>query len=175
MKDHISAMIVAGLLAVPTHGWAQTAPDSIFIPTELTEIRHQEASLTIRDAAGELHVYAPADLEALPTYSVETTTPWRDTPARFEGVMLSDLLERHGLSSLDQIHVVAENDFVSEIPREVWESGAVMVATRVDGQPHTRRSRGPIQFIIPMERYNADSRFAAQHLVWMASEIRPAD
>ena len=175
MKRLFMAACVAASLIAPGALLAQIAPDPAFSPVELPDLRHRDASLTIIDADGQAHVYTPADLEGLPTYMVETTTPWRETPARFEGVLLSDLLSKHGLIDQERIHVVAENDFVSEIERDVWQTGAIMIATRVDGAPHTRRARGPIQFIIPMESFSTNEMFTAQHLVWMAAEIRPAD
>ena len=175
MKQEIVAALAAMCLLAPGAALAQVAPDPAFSPVELADIRHREASLTIVDATGMAHVYTPADLEGLPTYMVETTTPWRETPARFEGVLLSDLLERHGLIDTPRLQVIAENDFVSEMDREVWQTGAIMIATRVDGAAHTRRARGPIQFVIPMQRYSSEEVLAERHLVWMAAEIRPAE
>ena len=47
----------------------------------------------------------------------------------------------------------------------------ILVATRVNGAAHTRRERGPIQFIIDMDEYNASELTSSSNLVWMAARI----
>lgn len=175
MKRHVFAGLVCSVLAWPAASFAQQLPNAAFKRVELAPIAHSDASLTIIDPSGTEHVYLPADLEALPTYALETVTPWREEPALFEGIMLADLLARHGLDQLDRIFVLAENDYVTEIDRAALQAGALMVATRVNGEPHSRRARGPIQFVVPMEMLEAEREITSQHLVWMAALIRPAD
>ncbi|MGI9393665.1 MAG: hypothetical protein ACR2OY_03380 [Boseongicola sp.] len=140
-------------------------------PVELTPINHREAQLEIRIGDGSRSAYAPADLEAFPTYQIETTTPWRETPAIFEGILLTDLLEAHGLLDAPSIRVTAENDFTTVIDQEVWQAAPILVATRVDGRPHSRRDRGPIQFVVASEDYVGSPVVTEDHLVWMAAVI----
>lgn len=175
MKLSLSAAAVGVALLLPVSLAAQVPPNPAFQPVTLSPVVHSEATLTIVDMLGVEHVYAPADLEALPTYALVTTTPWREDPAVFEGVLLVDLLIRHGLDQTDGVFVLAENDYVSEIGRAAWETGAIMIATRVDGRPHSRRARGPIQFVVPMQAYETEQAITTQHLVWMAARIGPAD
>ena len=54
--------------------------------------------------------YSPAALEELPTYRMRTTTPWREEPAEFEGVLLKDILEANGLADVEAINVATENE-----------------------------------------------------------------
>ncbi|MGI9391110.1 MAG: hypothetical protein ACR2O1_13720 [Boseongicola sp.] len=140
-------------------------------PVELTPIHHREAQLEIRVGDGSGASYAPEDLEAFPTYRIETTTPWRETPAVFEGILLTDLLKAHGLLDAPSIRVTAENDFTTVINQEVWEAAPILVATRVDGRPHSRRNRGPIQFVVAAEDYVGSPIVTEDHLVWMAAVI----
>ena len=86
---------------------------------------------------------------------------------------MSELLEASGLSSVDAIAVTAENDYRTVIEREIWESVDILVATRVDGRPHSRRVRGPIQFVIDMDAFNASAVTSESNLVWMAARIEP--
>jgi len=116
--------------------------------------------------------YGPQELERFPTYALTTTTPWRDAPARFEGILLADLLAAHGLSGAPAIEVLAENDFATVIERQAMETGAFLIATRVDGAPHSRRARGPIQLVVPDRLYDALGPLRERHLVWMVKEIR---
>lgn len=75
---------------------------------------------------------------------------------------------------MEAILVTAENDFTSVIPREVRLQHDVMLATRVDGQPHSRRARGPIQFVIDMDACENSTVAREGHLVWMAARIEAA-
>ena len=107
------------------------------------------ASLTIVGNQGEI-TYSAEELEEIGFYRVTTVTPWRNEPAAFDGPLLTDLLEMHGLKSAPALRVVAENDYAVVIPSEIWKKWPIVVATRVNGKPHTRRQKGPIQFILPM-------------------------
>lgn len=145
-------------------------------PVTLEPMRHADASLTVVASDGQTVTYTPDDLERFPTYRLVTTTPWREQPAAFEGVLLRDVLAASGLDTLDAINVVAENDYAAVVERTVWETTPVLVATRVDGKAHSRRARGPIQFIIDMDDYRAnDLVLAERHMVWMAARIEPLE
>ena len=119
------------------------------VAVELEPIRHASAQLTVAGPGGET-MYSPADLEALGASRMVTVTPWREQEAAFDGVLLTDLLDANGLSEADAIRVVAENDYAVVIPSEVWKKWPILVATRVNGKAHSRRERGPLQFILPM-------------------------
>ena len=141
------------------------------IEVDLEPMNHAEASLMVVGADGAEVMYSPAELEAFTTYSMTTTTPWRDEPANFEGVLLADVLAASGLDGVDAIAVTAENDYSTVITRELWESVDILVATRVDGRPHSRRARGPIQFVIDSETFNSSDLTSESNLVWMAARI----
>lgn len=139
----------------------------------LDQIEHSTAELTVADKDGTEVTYDPGRLEQLPTYRLMTATPWRDDPATFEGVLLRDLLDAHGLVDSDEIMVTAENDYTVTIPRKIWMELDVLIATRVNGAPHSRRARGPIQFVIDMDAYQSHADVREDHLVWMAARIEP--
>ena len=144
-------------------------------PVELEAIEFQDAALTFAGADGE-KTYTPAELEEFGTYRIVTTTPWRDEPAVFEGPLLGELLEAHGLADLPAIRVTAENDYSVVIPREVWAERPVMLATRVDGEAHRRRERGPLQFVFLMDEEPAlGEQSFEKNWVWMAERIEPAE
>jgi hypothetical protein len=162
----ISAALIAAVVA--TSGWAGQ-PE----PVALAAVKHAAASLEVIGTDGASKTYSPNDLETFPTYRLKTTTPWRQEAAEFEGVLLTDILAAHGLSDVPAIKVTAENDFTSVIGREVWQSVQILVATRVDGRPHSRRARGPIQFVMDMDAYSASDAASESDLVWMAARIEP--
>ena len=146
-----------------------TAPE----PVQLDRIEHTAAELTVTAADGTEVTYDSERLEQLPTYRLLTTTPWRDEAANFEGVLLRDLLKAHNLADAAEILVTAENDYTVTIPRQIWMELDVLVATRVNGAPHSRRARGPIQFVIDMDSYQNHAAAREDHLVWMAARIEP--
>lgn len=166
MKTLFAGLLVACLTAASL----SAAPR----PVALDSIAHAPADLIVIAADGTEARYDPAALEALPTYSLTTTTPWRSEPATFAGVLLTDLLAAHGLSEVEAILVTAENDYAVTIPRAVWEELEILVATRVDGRAHTRRARGPIQFVIDMDAYKASEIARQDYMVWMAARIEAA-
>jgi hypothetical protein len=165
MKPVLPFVLAAVVAAMPISACA--APK----PVVLESVQHMPAELVVMRPDGSEIRYSPADLEALPTYRLTTTTPWRANPAAFDGVLLSDILEASGLDGAEAILVTAENDFTATIPKAVWQDLDMLVATRVDGQPHTRRARGPIQFVIGMDAYTASGIAREEHLVWMAARI----
>ena len=151
----------------------QNATAGTLEPVELQPIRHRPATLTVVAPDGTERSYTAAELETFPTYSLTTRTPWRETPANFEGVLLSDILAANGLADAGSVMVTAENDYASTISRDVWEDVDILVATRVDGRAHSRRARGPIQFVIDMEAFAASDLTSESNLVWMAARIEP--
>lgn len=169
--DALKRLIALPLFLFVFGGVAFAAPVTVV----LEPIKHQRATLEIRDAENRVTQYAPADLERFPTYRIVTRTPWRDQPAAFEGVLLSDLLAFHGLSDASSIRVIAENDYATTIERRVWESVPVLVATRVDGRAHSRRARGPIQFVVAEDDFAGSDIVQERHMVWMAKTIEIAE
>ncbi|MEM9578231.1 MAG: hypothetical protein AAF999_14605 [Pseudomonadota bacterium] len=141
----------------------------------LDPIPHADATLVVLAPDGSETSYTPSQLEQFTTYRMTTKTPWRETPATFEGVLLSDVLEAHGLAEMSTIVVTAENDYSTSISRDVIGTVEILVATRVDGKAHSRRARGPIQFVIDAAAYEASGVATESDLVWMAARIEPAD
>ena len=140
---------------------------------DLEPIGHVDATLTVVDANGNETIYTPQDIEALGGYRMVTTTPWRNEETVFEGGLLQDLLRKHGLDQAAAIRVLAENEFESILESAVWEAAPILLATRVEGRPHSRRARGPIQFDVSMKDYGGSPVIEERHLVWMAARIEP--
>jgi len=151
------------------------APAADPVSVELDTIRHRQAALSITGPGGEA-TYSPAQLEEMGAMRMITRTPWRDEEAAFDGVLLSELLDAHGLLEATAIRVIAENDYAVVLPNMVWKNWPVLVATRVNGRAHTRRERGPIQFVLPMSN---DARVGEGDLVnywvWMAARIEAVE
>ena len=142
---------------------------------QLDPIRHARAALVVAGPDGET-TYKPAELEALGSMRMVTVTPWRDDTTEFDGVLLTDVLDANGLGDVDAIRVIAENDYAVTITAETWKRWPILVATRVNGKPHTRRERGPIQFVLPMSDFpEAGAKGHGKNWVWMAARIEVAE
>ena len=134
---------------------------------DLTKIEHAEAALEIVGLQGLRTVYSPAELEQFPTYEITTATPWRDEPAVFSGVLLSDVLAHHNMLSVDELLVTAENEFTVSFDREALAAAPILIATRVNGAPQSRRARGPIPFVIEDQSMRTSDVLTESHLDWM--------
>ncbi len=167
MHSRFLAVAAVALSALPAFAGPMTE-------VNLAPIQHAEATLVVVSGDGSEVEYSPAELEGMTTYSLTTMTPWRDEPAEFEGVLLADVLAANGLDMVDSIRVTAENDYATVIEREIWETVDIMVATRVDGRAHSRRVRGPIQFVIDMDAYTGSDLTSESNWVWMAARIEPS-
>lgn len=162
------------ILSLAVAGWTVPAVAEP-MAVDLEPIRHTSAQLTVAGPNGET-MYTPAELESLGASRMVTITPWREQAAEFDGVLLTELLEANGLSEADAIRVVAENDYAVVIPSEVWKKWPILVATRVNGKAHTRRERGPIQFVMPMsEQPEAGASGNGSNWVWMAARIEAVE
>ena len=152
-----------------------TVSQAEVLPVELEQVRHQNASLVVVGADGE-NEYNAAQLEALGSYRMVTRTPWRDQETAFDGALLNDVLRENGLDGARAIRVIAENGYATEIEAEVWKNYPILLATRVNGRPHSRRARGPIQFVLPLSdspEVAADGQM--KNWVWMAARIEPVE
>lgn len=140
---------------------------------ELNPIQHNRGALVVVDMQGTKTNYSSADLENMTTYRMVTTTPWRRAPTQFDGVMLVEILRKHGLDQVSEILVSAEDGFGTLLSRDLFQSVDILVATRVNGKAHQRRQRGPLQLIIHEQDFRAPTLAKEANLVWMVARIAP--
>ncbi|MDR6759243.1 hypothetical protein J2Y48_004559 [Mycoplana sp. BE70] len=103
----------------------------------------------------------------LPQHRIETRTPWTDGIARFDGVLLRDLLAAVGASG-DTLFAEAINGYRIAFPLSDADEFGVLLAMRLDGKRLSRRDKGPLWIVYPRdsiaevrdERY--DSRWVWQ-------------
>ena len=85
--------------------------------------------------------------------------------------MLRDILSANGLDEVGSILVTAENDYTTKMTRDLWQSVDILVSTRVNGAPNSRRTRGPILFVIEQGVFESSNLTSESNLVWMAARI----
>ena len=132
--------------------------------------------LTVSGAIGRTNAAGEARfdremLETLGLTTVRTSTNWTDGVKVFEGVLLETVLRRVGASG-SKVHAFALDDFQNTIPVSDLEYG-VLLAMRMDGQPLTLRTKGPLWIVYPRDTYAAlnDVRYDSRW-VWQLKSLR---
>jgi len=98
---------------------------------------------------GETQSVSLAEIEGLGVYRTRTTTPWERGELLFEGPLLANVVKYIGLGDAPAIRIRALDGFTTDIPREDWLEGSVLLATRRDGKLLTRRDQGPVRVVYP--------------------------
>lgn len=107
--------------------------------------------LTISGKVGETNqagaaLFDLAMLEALPQQSFVTNTPWYKEPTKFTGPLLRDVLAAAKASGAT-LEAMALNDYKTSIPMDDARQFNMIVAHRINDQPISVRTKGPL-FII---------------------------
>lgn len=108
--------------------------------------------------AGKIHntnlggqaLFDMAMLEALPQHSFTTRTPWTKAPLHFSGPLLRDVLGAVKANGT-RIQATALNDYKVQIPVEDTQRHDVLMALRMNGEPMSVRTRGPLFIVYPFD------------------------
>jgi hypothetical protein len=123
----------------------------------------------------ELPVTVP-ELEALGLYQVTTESPWEEGDLTFQGVLFSDVVAYLGLGDATSLRIRALDDYAQEVPREDWVDKPLILATRQDGEPLTRRTQGPSRLVYPLSEYPGyEPTVQDDRWVWLIKRIERAD
>jgi hypothetical protein len=96
--------------------------------------------------------FTAADLEAIGSGQIATTTPWHDGTPVFEGVPM-DLLLAHVGAEGEVADVVALNDYRTTIPLTDFTTYPVLLALKQDGEYMSVRNKGPLFIIYPFDDF----------------------
>lgn len=108
-------------------------------------------------------------LLALPQSSMETRVPWHDGPARFEGPLLSRLMESLGVHG-ETLIVTGLDGYSIRIPlAEAYKMDAMM-AHSCNGKSLSIRELGPLILLYPQgDGFSSQQRLF--RTVWQVSHI----
>ncbi len=110
-------------------------------------------------------------LRALGATSFDTSTIWSEGVNGYTGVILSTLLEHVGAKGT-QLDATAINDYKVVIPMETLSDAAPIVAYEMDGEPMSRRGKGPLWIIYP---YDASADYRTEvvysYSIWQLNRI----
>lgn len=97
-------------------------------------------------------------LSALPVVRFTTSTIWTEGENTFEGAPLSELLRAVGANG-GTLRATAINDYAIEIPVPELQDDVPIVAYRMNGEPMSRRQKGPLWIVYP---YDSDARYRSE-------------
>lgn len=91
-----------------------------------------------------------AMLDKLPQRKTVTKTPWHEGQKAFEGPLGSAVLEAVGAEGTN-LHILALNDYASDVPAGDLTKYPVVLATKIDGRDISVREKGPIFMMYPFD------------------------
>lgn len=112
-----------------------------------------------------------AMLENLEWRSIDSHTRWTEGPQTFEGVPLSVILDRVGVSG-NILSAVALNDYKVEIPIGDAEANSVLLAMKHNGEWMKVRDKGPIWIVYPYDDVDQILDVHANRMVWQLRSIK---
>lgn len=111
----------------------------------LTNPALPEASRTVE--------FDEAALAALPQQTLRTTNEFVDGETEFSGPLARDVIAVIGKGNATMAHMVAANDYAVDIPLDEFDRYEVILALTMNGKPLSRRDKGPIWVIYPIDRH----------------------
>lgn len=134
--------------------------------------RADDILLTVSGSVdGNERSFTDSDLLALPQIGFDTSTIWTEGVQSFSGPSLASVLQAAGAGAGD-LQLLAVNDYSIVMPRAVVEASAPIVANRLNGEPFSRRDKGPLWLVFPFdsaERYQSESIYS--YSVWQLTSI----
>lgn len=156
--------LALGLLAGAAHAANLPKPQG----TVLLEVT---GTVATTNADGKA-IFDLAMLEGIGGTVIETSTAWTEGKSRFEGVLLSKLIESVGATGKTAI-TIAINDYKVEIPVSDFAKYPVILAYRMNGELLKIRDKGPLWIIYPQDQHpELKTKETQAKWVWQVKEIR---
>ncbi len=136
----------------------------------------EETLLTLRNPRIEgrhgVIMFTRADLEALQQEEITTTNDFVDGEALFRGPSAFALIDQIGHAGARVVRLTAANDFFIDVEiQELFDYGAIL-AMEMNGTRLTRRSRGPIWLMYPVDQYEElQTPSINNRLIWQLKTI----
>lgn len=108
--------------------------------------------LVIRNSADGTEIrFSEAELLALPQVTVRTSTEFTDGVVEFIGPLARDAVASIKTGAATSVHLVAANDYAIDIPLSDIFEYDVILAMQANGVRLTRRDKGPIWLMYPID------------------------
>ncbi len=145
----------------------------LILPLAAAAPAREEADLVIVDANGNVvRSYTLDELAALPQHRIVTGNEFVEGKVAFEGPRVRDVLKDAGIRPGKRMTFVAIDDYKVQIPSEELAKYDPILALKADGRWLSRRTKGPIWMIYPMDDFPElqDPVFNSR-LIWQLARI----
>ncbi|MDH3376475.1 MAG: hypothetical protein OEQ39_05850 [Gammaproteobacteria bacterium] len=110
-------------------------------------------------------------LSRLGSHHIHTSTPWTDGVIDFEGVLFTDLLAAVDAQGT-ALEATALNDYTVTIDVADLQKYPVIIAMSADGKPLTRRDKGPLWVIYPLDDHpDIEQTGKLSNMIWQLNRI----
>jgi hypothetical protein len=111
-------------------------------------------------------------LEALPQTTVVTENEFANGKVAYRGPLVRDVLSQLGLDGVSEVRLVAANDYFVDIPTEDFRAYDAILAMEADGQPLSRRDKGPLWLMYPISDHaELNDPIYLRRLIWQVVRI----
>jgi hypothetical protein len=158
----LAALVAALLLAAPaTAGPLPTPEGRVLLVVK--------GSIANTNVDREAH-FDRQSLESLGVTQLSARTPWHREGAVFSGVPARALMQGVGATGTTAV-AKAANDYKVSIPLTDFSAYDVLLATHIDGEALTLRTRGPIWLIYPADA-DLPEPVRQERMIWQLTEFR---
>ncbi|SEA17959.1 molybdopterin-dependent oxidoreductase [Rubrimonas cliftonensis] len=115
-----------------------------------------------------------ADLASYEQRVLRATTEFTDSTAVFSGPLVRDVLAPLIAVSpgATEVRLRALNDYVATVPLDDFRRYDVILATSMDGKPMSRRDKGPIWLMYPVDEHvELQDPVYINRLVWQLADV----
>jgi len=142
------------------------------LPVAASRAETEPVVLEINGRVPASRRFTLADLSALGTTHIRTSTLWTDGIRDFEGVLARKVIEAAGVPLTGKVVARGLNDYTATIPLSDFLDYDVILARSMDGVPFTRRDKGPLWIVYPRDAHAelADERLEHRwvwQLAWL--------
>ena len=153
-------------------GWLQAATAAEISPakTVLQPSSDNRPVLTI-DVGSKSVKFTLSDIEKLPMYQTTLKTQW-GMSGTFQGVLMSDLMEKYNLKSARRIVFAALDNYVAGLTIGELNGSPSFLATRFNGQAIPLDNKGPLILLWPAkEEAVLQGKASSSSWVWSIFKI----
>jgi hypothetical protein len=112
------------------------------------------------------------ELAAMPQVTLVTENEFADGTVAYRGPLVRDVLAQLGLQDLDFARFVAANDYYVDIPTEDFRNYDAILAMEADGEPLSRREKGPLWLMYPISDHpELRDPIYLRRLIWQLVRI----
>lgn len=132
-----------------------------------------EADLLVRNVvSGEEKQLGQAEILEFEQIEISTANEFIDGTRLFKGPLMREVLNMCGAGNAHTVRLIAANDYQVEINTEEFLTYDVILAHSVDGEPLSRRDKGPLWLIYPMsDNPELEDPVFNSRLIWQVVRV----